>query len=55
MNIELFRYLTLVQLVQNAITGAEISDKSELLTGNVRFFDANQMTNTFVLMRCYSC
>jgi hypothetical protein len=29
MNIELFRYLTLAQLVQNAITGSEISDKSE--------------------------
>lgn len=55
MNIELFRYLTLAQLVQNAITDTEISDKSELLTGNFRFFDANQMTNTFVLMRSYSC
>jgi len=29
MNIELIGYFTLAQLVQNAITSAEISDKSE--------------------------
>lgn len=41
MNMELFRYLTVAQVEQNAITGRQISDKSNGLQPKGLLYDVN--------------
>jgi hypothetical protein len=55
MNTELFRYWTVAQLEQNAITRGKFSSEKSKTSPNQRFFDVNKAINTFVLMRFYSC
>ena len=54
MNIELFRYLTVAQVEQNAITGREISDKSnglkpKALFGGDYYLSINRFLQLLVL------
>ncbi len=41
MKLELFRYLTVAQVEQNAITGRELTDKSNGLWPKTLFCDVN--------------
>lgn len=46
MNMELFRYLTVAQVEQNAITGRKISDKSNDSKPKTLFYDVNEPVTT---------
>ncbi|MGF6327160.1 hypothetical protein ABH909_000038 [Pseudomonas sp. BS3782 TE3695] len=46
MNIELFRYLTVAQVEQKAITGQQISDESNGLKPNALFYDVSEPVTT---------
>lgn len=55
MNMELFRYLTVAQLEQKAITALKITNESKSPGRKREFFDVNEEINTLVLIRSYSC
>lgn len=54
MNMKLFRYLTVAQLGRNAATGRKNPTKVKYYDES-HVFGVNKATNTFVLMRIYSC
>lgn len=55
MNMELFRYLTVAQLEQKAITDLKLTNESKQLGRKQDFSGVNEATNTLVIIRSYSC
>ena len=55
MNMELFRYWTVAQLEQKAITDLKITNESKQSGRKRDFFGVSEATNTLVIIRSYSC